>query len=218
LTKEVVLHADETIDLGLPRDVLIRTGRQMASDFKDGLWTFIEDLRQVTVGEEGVNGSQQQQRHPQLGRSNTTGHRAERAMNRAGHGPRPGRPHRDAKKQSTAPSSTKQPQPLPAPEETPTTPTEPVKEDGLVDAAGSFWKENGLDEPAQAVSPVKRKPVKKFSSPKQTTHVSTDDWDEDKAWDAWDSPVTDRTSKDIATADAQAMDSSRPARQNSVKA
>lgn len=93
-----------------------------------------------------------------------------------------------------------------------------MKEDGLVDAAGSFWKENGLDEPAQAVSPVKRKPVKKFSSPKQTTHVSTDDWDEDKAWDAWDSPVTDRTSKDIATADAQAMDSSRPARQNSVKA
>ncbi|GAB7343002.1 hypothetical protein MBLNU457_g1097t1 [Dothideomycetes sp. NU457] len=213
LTKEVVLHADETIDLGLPRDVLIRTGRQMASDFKDGLWTFIEDLRQVTVGEEGVNGPQQQ-RHTQLGRSNTTGPRAERAMNRAS--TRTVRNPREAKKQTPAPP-TKQP---PA-EEPPTTPTEPAKEDSLVDAAGSFWKENGLDEPAQAVSPVKRKPVKKFSSPKQsTTHANatTDDW-EDKAWDAWDSPVTDRT-KDVSDSisEAQGVDSARPARRSSEKA
>lgn len=211
LTKEVVLHADETIDLGLPRDVLIRTGRQMASDFKDGLWTFIEDLRQVTVGEEGVNGSQQQRHaHTQLGRSNTTGHRAERAMNRAS--TRPARNQRETKKQNPAPPTTKQP---PA-EDTPTTPTEPMKEDSLVDAGGSFWKENGLDEPAQTKSPVKRKPMKKFSSPKQTTHATTDDWDEDRAWDAWDSPITDRANKDVADTEAHATDSSRPAARRST--
>ena len=35
-------------------DLLIRTGRKIATDFKDGLWTFLEDLRQATVGEDHV--------------------------------------------------------------------------------------------------------------------------------------------------------------------
>lgn len=39
-------------DSDLPREVILRAGRQMATDFKDGLWTFLEDLRQVTVGDE----------------------------------------------------------------------------------------------------------------------------------------------------------------------
>jgi len=47
-------------DLGglnnIQRDALLRTGKQMATDFKDGLLTFIEDIRQATVGEE-ENGS-----------------------------------------------------------------------------------------------------------------------------------------------------------------
>ncbi|RVD88042.1 uncharacterized protein DFL_002240 [Arthrobotrys flagrans] len=34
------------------QEALIATGKQMAEDFKEGLWTFIEDLRQATVGEE----------------------------------------------------------------------------------------------------------------------------------------------------------------------
>ncbi|KAL7270308.1 hypothetical protein RUND412_006994 [Rhizina undulata] len=36
------------------QDALLRTGRQFAEDFKEGLWTFIEDLRQATVGDEGI--------------------------------------------------------------------------------------------------------------------------------------------------------------------
>ncbi|KAF2871179.1 hypothetical protein BDV95DRAFT_494422 [Massariosphaeria phaeospora] len=47
----------ERYDLaGLPniqRDALLRTGKQMATDFKDGLLTFFDDIRQATVGEEG---------------------------------------------------------------------------------------------------------------------------------------------------------------------
>lgn len=39
------------------QDALIRTGKQMAEDFKEGLWTFIEDLRQATVGDEAINSS-----------------------------------------------------------------------------------------------------------------------------------------------------------------
>ena len=36
----------------------MRTGKQMASDLREGLWTFLEDIRQATVGEEGINATQ----------------------------------------------------------------------------------------------------------------------------------------------------------------
>ncbi|KAF2734313.1 hypothetical protein EJ04DRAFT_512563 [Polyplosphaeria fusca] len=51
----------EKYDLGglsnMQREALLRTGKQMASDFKDGLLTFIEDIRQATVGEEAAIGN-----------------------------------------------------------------------------------------------------------------------------------------------------------------
>ncbi|KAJ5992123.1 hypothetical protein N7451_007847 [Penicillium sp. IBT 35674x] len=40
------------------REALMRTGKQMASDLREGLWTFLEDIRQATVGEEGINGTE----------------------------------------------------------------------------------------------------------------------------------------------------------------
>lgn len=39
-------------------DAFLRTGKQIAVDFKEGLWTFIEDLRQATVGNEGISATQ----------------------------------------------------------------------------------------------------------------------------------------------------------------
>jgi hypothetical protein len=45
---------------GLPniqRDNILRTGKQLATDFSNGLFTFIEDIRQATVGDEAVNGA-----------------------------------------------------------------------------------------------------------------------------------------------------------------
>lgn len=39
------------------RDNIIRAGTQMAADFKNGLFTFIEDIRQATVGDEAVTGN-----------------------------------------------------------------------------------------------------------------------------------------------------------------
>lgn len=41
--------------LGIKRnsqDMLLRTGKQMAEGFKEGLWAFVEDLRQATVGDD----------------------------------------------------------------------------------------------------------------------------------------------------------------------
>ncbi|KAF1996972.1 hypothetical protein P154DRAFT_525151 [Amniculicola lignicola CBS 123094] len=54
---------DDKYDLGglsnIQRDALLRTGKQMATDFKDGLLTFIEDIRQATVGDEGEGSGSQ---------------------------------------------------------------------------------------------------------------------------------------------------------------
>ena len=59
IANTVTLNGDN-YDLGglsnIQRDAILRTGKQMATDFKDGLLTFIEDIRQATVGEEAVNG------------------------------------------------------------------------------------------------------------------------------------------------------------------
>jgi hypothetical protein len=47
---------DDRYDLtglsNIQRENLLRTGKQLASDFKDGLLTFIEDIKQATVGDE----------------------------------------------------------------------------------------------------------------------------------------------------------------------
>lgn len=50
----------ERYDLGtipnIQREQIIRAGTQMATDLKNGLFTFIEDIRQATVGDEAVHG------------------------------------------------------------------------------------------------------------------------------------------------------------------
>ena len=38
------------------KDAIMNSGKKMASDLREGLWTFFEDIRQATVGEEGING------------------------------------------------------------------------------------------------------------------------------------------------------------------
>lgn len=47
-------------------DAIVRQGKQMATDLKDGLWTFLEDIRQATVGEEAVNGVQGEKGRPKM--------------------------------------------------------------------------------------------------------------------------------------------------------
>ena len=41
---------------GVPKEAILETGKQMIGDFREGIWTFIEDLRQATVGNEAVDG------------------------------------------------------------------------------------------------------------------------------------------------------------------
>ena len=44
-------------DRGPPKDMILETGKQLVGDFRQGLWTFFEDLKQVTVGDEAANAS-----------------------------------------------------------------------------------------------------------------------------------------------------------------
>ena len=46
----------EALTAGIPKDVILDTGKQLVGDFRQGLWTFFEDLRQATVGEEAISG------------------------------------------------------------------------------------------------------------------------------------------------------------------
>ena len=43
------------------RDDLVNTGKQLVGDLREGLWTFIEDLRQATVGDEAVTEARSRQ-------------------------------------------------------------------------------------------------------------------------------------------------------------
>jgi len=182
LSTEVAQTADSNIDLGLPRDVLMKTGKQMANDFRDGLWTFIEDLRQATVGEEGVNGTTtrtQSQSHPHAEQ------RSLRQQPSRGSLKAPVRPQSLKRSSTTGSSRTRGPSAV-------------KRADGpdnaaLLDLGGSFWQENGFDAAKIPERPLTKKVSKrKLDSPRKSQHATKDSFD---GWDNWDSP--ERESKTI---------------------
>ncbi|EKG19105.1 hypothetical protein MPH_03626 [Macrophomina phaseolina MS6] len=114
--------ANESAEQADQREALMRTGKQMASDFKDGLWTFLEDLRQATVGDEAVNGAPQQlRRQPSganIGSSSATS---------LGRSKRMGHARNPKSLQPSGDGST------------------------LIDIETDFWKEHGIEAPKPAV-------------------------------------------------------------------
>ena len=42
------------VESGPQKGVIVETGKQLVGDFRQGLWTFFEDFKQLTVGDEGV--------------------------------------------------------------------------------------------------------------------------------------------------------------------
>lgn len=66
----------------VPTDLLVKQGKQVYDGVREGLWTFFEDIRQATVGEEGVSGTASQQRPQRVPqrkptkKSSEKGHRA----------------------------------------------------------------------------------------------------------------------------------------------
>ena len=46
-----------------PKDLILETGKQLVGDFRQGLWTFFEDLKQVTVGDEAASAPDSRHQH-----------------------------------------------------------------------------------------------------------------------------------------------------------
>ena len=169
LTTEVVRTADDAIDLGLPREVLLNTGKRMASDFRDGLWTFIEDLRQATVGDEGINGttSRTQSRSPNPSRS-------PRLQPRGSLKPSPN-PQPLKRSATTGSRRTDSRSPVPS----------TAEEIAYLDIGNSFWNEHE-SKPATV---LRKKPSKKsIQQPvaNKAKHASTNSLD---TWENWETTV-----------------------------
>lgn len=145
-------------------DVLVRTGKQMATDFKDGLWTFLEDIRQATVGEEGINGTESRSVQAQYLKSQGTGTSLSRERSTGSRNSR-----------STASNSIMA--------------TRPGRSAAAPDI--SFWNEYGIDAPdpaSEASNAAKSKKAANSNTKEEANLLDIDD-----SWDVWDSPQPAKT-------------------------
>ncbi|EFR01031.1 hypothetical protein MGYG_04034 [Nannizzia gypsea CBS 118893] len=149
-------------------EALMRTGKQMATDFKDGLWTFIEDIRQATVGDEGINATQC--------RTSQVYQRQDHLIHRSGAGAVGAKAHSATPSRSGRSASIK-----------PTTTAKPNKRGAASDT--DFWEEFGVTapnktQPNKAINGSRNKP---HNPSNQTSLLDIDD-----NWDIWDSPQPKR--------------------------
>ncbi|KAG0155587.1 hypothetical protein PDIDSM_2759 [Penicillium digitatum] len=127
------------------REALVRTGKQMASDLREGLWTFLEDIRQATVGEEGINGTKTRSSPsnslaPSNGRKRDS-FAASRSRERL---LADGRPSRSSSSSSRGRG--------------PAAETKTGKDTKPAEISTSFWNEFGIDTPAQKSPNAPRTP------------------------------------------------------------
>lgn len=153
------------------RDALLRTGRQMASDFREGLWTFLEDIRQATVGEEAINGNESRLLHPPAG------------------GPRRASSSQRSDRSVTPSRNREQPEALGRTDSSLSLSKGAAKTSGKItspaDVEASFWSEFGVDTPGQK-SKTKKLGTNTQAGPKGPANSKQPDEGDD--WDSWDSP------------------------------
>ena len=154
---------------GVPKDAILRHGKQMVGDIKDGLWTFLEDIRQATVGDEAISG-------------NTNG-RMVTPSRPPGKSSQTSKPHHDKKlaRHSTALITS---QPRSQPRMTP---------EALIDIGGTFWRDHGLEDSQTEAAALRRTASTRQtrSHRASTTIISTPQKPRDieDGWDMWGTPV-----------------------------
>ncbi|KAL8693186.1 MAG: hypothetical protein Q9218_001930 [Villophora microphyllina] len=85
--KTTSVHTDRPELVKGEKEVLIETGKQLVGGLREGLWTFFEDIRQATVGEEASSSPNQNsynsrmQSHQRNGRSHNQHSRSEKSDN-----------------------------------------------------------------------------------------------------------------------------------------
>jgi hypothetical protein len=162
------------------RETLMKTGKQMASDLREGLWTFLEDIRQATVGEEGISGTESRTlQPPSADRRSSSGQRSDRSVTPSRSRERPGagfertNSSSSLSKQKTGGNKKSGKNTIPA------------------DAEESFWGEFGVDTPGQKSRPGKAAVPKSQNERKES--ADSNHLDVDDGWDAWDTPQPTKT-------------------------
>ncbi|USW51730.1 hypothetical protein Slin15195_G050490 [Septoria linicola] len=185
LTGEVDRIVDPNIDVtqraSIDQEALLRTSKKMASEFKDGLWTFWEDLKQATVGEEHHS-------VPPPRRKSST--QTLSALRKQGSKSSLRPSSRSSSTVSKASAETKRPSPV----------RKQSAASAIPDLADpSFWTQHGVVPPGQSSQPQVKKATTSSKharqpSVKRLSTVSNDGWD---TWD--DSPEQSRSSSSVAS-------------------
>ncbi|GLI81765.1 hypothetical protein PoHVEF18_010154 [Penicillium ochrochloron] len=176
------------------REALMRTGKQMASDLREGLWTFFEDIRQATVGEEGINATESRTMSPPNGSLAPSTARKRDSLAKSRSRDRlsaTGTVSRSSSSSSSRGRGT-------AAEKTSGKDTKPA------DISTSFWHEFGVDSPAQtsprpgahrspsdntiAASTQRDKTESGHPDHHSSSAAETEDDTADN-WDMWDTPL-----------------------------
>ena len=164
--------ASELGDAGMDRDLLIQTGKKVATGLRDGLWTFWEDLRQATVGDEAT-----QIPPPNDQTSSQTPRTAKKRTSKTSIRP-------SSRSSSPAKSFTDTKRPSPKRKHKKSATMSLASAPAL--AEPSFWTEHGLLPQNAAQTPAKKP---SFSDPRHIdtpSKRSSDDAADNEAWDVWD--------------------------------
>ncbi|KAJ5134788.1 hypothetical protein N7526_006153 [Penicillium atrosanguineum] len=158
------------------REALVRTGKQMASDLREGLWTFFEDIRQATVGEEGINATESRTMSPSNSLTPSNSRKRDSLAKSQS------RDRLSAAGSAADASSGKDSKPA--------------------DISSSFWHEFGVDSPAQTSTGAHRSPSdntiaattpRGANESERTNHHFSSSAAEDETadnWDIWDTPLS----------------------------
>jgi hypothetical protein len=163
-------------------DALVKTGKQMESDLRDGLWTFFEDIRQATVGEEGINGTDTRQPPTAVRQKSTPKSSPANGATR--------------KKRSSTALATSARKTVDSDSKAPQ-----GHNNNDDKSEQSFWTEFGVDTPRREGLPSRNPPPahqeaeQQQQQQRQALLVDVDD-----DWDAWESPVSHQNASPRRTA------------------
>lgn len=168
---ETALSDVDGTENGLDKEMLLRTSKKMATDLRDGLWTFWEDLRQATVGEEATKVEPLSRRRESPSHSRSARRQNSKTSLRA------------SSKDSTS--------------RHPSTETEkPSKSEAVPLGDSSFWSEHGVSINQQATPAKVKKTSPAVRHAKSASKVSSIASSDNDCWEAWEegSPLGSRAS------------------------
>ncbi|KAF2769195.1 hypothetical protein EJ03DRAFT_327639 [Teratosphaeria nubilosa] len=179
---------DNTDAASTDRDALLRTGRKMASDIKDGLWTFFEDLRQATVGDEATQSLTAHANKPMARKQSTQTLNGKTAKKQASRNSL-----RPSSRGSTASAETAR-----RPSRSPHACKKHVKSPTLAETSAtgladpSFWAEHGVLAQAgaqqAATAAAKKSSTVRGHKKDVSSAASIKSSSNDESWDTWDEP------------------------------